>query len=320
MEQTKINDQDQKVICISHIKDVDGCVSAAIVKNVTKSRILLANYGNMNTCLRRIYDTYVRVYVCDLGINEATIDEFERIRQFAEITYIDHHDLNRDVLQAIENLGVQIIHNKLDCAGVLTYNHFKEDLPNEAKLLASYAAVSDRLENGPLAKKLLRRYSRDFVLFEAMLLSYAIENADSDFKKKLVPKLSKFMYPHQIPGISSLALEQINEEASLRRILPFRIQKMGNVCYVNAKEYSLGMIANLILELSDAKIGLAYDTNENVQITDISIRSSHNSKVNLGRKTTKLAKMLGGTGGGHPKASGARIPASKLMDFIRGLG
>jgi nanoRNase/pAp phosphatase (c-di-AMP/oligoRNAs hydrolase) len=52
---------------------------------------------------------------------------------------------------------------------------------------------------------------------------------------------------------------------------------------------------------------------------DLSIRGRKESKINLGIETSKLANELGGFGGGHMKASGARIPAIKLREFIQKL-
>ncbi|MDQ1279942.1 MAG: hypothetical protein QG670_1204 [Thermoproteota archaeon] len=314
-----LDEANPKIMCVSHIKDVDGCVSAALIKHVTKSHFLLASYGNLNDCLRSIRTSYSSVYVCDLGINETMIKEFERIRQFAELIYIDHHPIDLAVLKAIQKIGVKVVHGRLDCAGVLTYNLFERDFPRGAGLLAAYAAVSDRLENGPLAKKLLREYDRDFVLFETMMLTYAIEKASIDYKKKLVPKLSRLEYPHQIPDVMKLALEQAERVATMRRELPERSKRIGNLCYAEAQGDSLGTIANLLIEVCGAEIGVGYDNNKQKQITDLSIRGAANLKTDLGKKAAKLAKKFSGTGGGHRKSSGARIPTSKLLEFIRAL-
>jgi oligoribonuclease NrnB/cAMP/cGMP phosphodiesterase (DHH superfamily) len=306
-------------ICVSHMKDVDGCVAAALIKHATNSHILLANYGNMNECLRSIYESFDIVYVSDLGINERTVQEFERIRKFAEITYIDHHPLDPEILSLIKKMGVTVVHSQLDCAGVITYNMFESSLPRDAGLLAAYAAVSDRLENGPQARKILRRHEHDFVIFEAMMLSYAIEKADTSFKKKLVTRLSKLEYPHQIPEVPGLALEQAESVASLRKELLSRTERIGDVCYADAKEDSPGMVANLLIEVCGAKIGIGYKTSGQTQISDLSIRGASSLKLDLGEKASKLSRKLGGTGGGHRKSSGARIPATKLMEFINGL-
>lgn len=309
----------QKVLCISHVGDVDGCVSAALIKHATKSSFLLTDYGSMNTSLKSILPNYNLVYVCDLGINETAIEEFSRIRRFAELTYIDHHPLDRDISEALQKIGVKIAHDLRECASVLTFNLFKETLPREAGLLASYAAISDRMESGPLAKKILRRYDRDFVLFEAMLLSYALERSDTDFKKKIVCQLSSLEHPHQIKGLSQLALEQADRIAALRKELPKRASKLGNIVYVEARGGSSGAIANLLLDVCDATIGISYETNRQKQISDLSIRGRTSLKIDLGKITYQLAKKLEGFGGGHPKASGARIPTSKLMEFIQSL-
>lgn len=309
----------QKVLCVSHVGDVDGCVCAALVKHATGSSFHLIDYGNMDTSLKSILPNYGFVYVCDLGINETVIEEFSRIRRFAELTYIDHHPLDRDLSEALHKIGVKVMHDLRECASVLTFNLFKEMLPREAGLLASYAAIADRMESGPVAKKILQRYDRDFALFESMLLSYALENSDVDFKNRTVHQLSSLEYPHQIKDLLQLAMEQVDRIAALRRELPSRASKLGNIVYVEAKGGSSGAIANLLLDVCGATIGVSYETNRQKQISDLSVRGKTSLKVDLGKITSQLAKRLGGFGGGHPKASGARIPASKLMEFIHAL-
>jgi oligoribonuclease NrnB/cAMP/cGMP phosphodiesterase (DHH superfamily) len=314
-----IKHSSQKAICISHIKDVDGCISAALIRRAIKSGFLLTNYGNINNCLRNISNKYNAVYVCDLGLNETIIEEFNRIRQFADLTYIDHHYLTEDILKSLGEMGVQVINDLRDCASVQTFNLFKDMLPREAGLLASYAAFSDRLENGPKAKKIIKKHDRDFILFETMLLTYALEKANISLKKRIVRQLSNLVYPHQIETIPQLALEQADRISLLRNELPSRASKLGNVAYVEAKGGSLGVIANLLLDVCDSPIGICYETHSEKQISDLSIRSRTSLKIHLGKITTRLAKKLGGFGGGHPNASGARIPTSTLLEFIKTL-
>ena len=141
-----------------------------------------------------------------------------------------------------------------------------------ATCLSNSARFRKLVVSSALAKKVLSRYDREFILFETMLLSYALERADTDYKKKLVPKLAKLEHPHQIQGIMKLALKQAERVATLRRELPPRSQRIGNLFYADAKGDSSGTIANLLIEDCDAEIGLGYDTNEQKQITDSSIR------------------------------------------------
>jgi RecJ-like exonuclease len=311
--------QSPKVLCISHIKDVDGCVCAALIRYATKSKVLLTNYGNINQCLRRARNKYDFIYICDLGINESIINEFQRIREQTEITYIDHHHIEEDLLEKLEKMDINIVHDQRDCAGVLTFNLFKEILPREAGLLAAYAAISDRLEDGPLGKKISRQYDREFIFYETMVLSYALDKADDSFKKKIVHRLSKLEYPHRIKDVPTLALEQIERIAILRNELPLKASKIGDVAFIEVIEDSPGAIANLLLDVCNATIGICYRTNPQSQVSDLSIRGRTSIKVDLGKITAQLAKRFEGFGGGHPKACGARIPTLRIMEFISAL-
>ena len=118
-----------KVMCVTHGKDVDGCVSASILKLATNSNFLLTNYGGIDKSLKRIKDIYDIVYICDLGINETIIEELKRIRSFSELVYIDHHHLDPNLVTQLRDIGVEIVHDLKDCASVLTFNLFKDKIP-----------------------------------------------------------------------------------------------------------------------------------------------------------------------------------------------
>jgi RecJ-like exonuclease len=308
-----------KVMCVSHLNDVDGCACAALIRCATKSNFLLTNYGHFKQCLRNIKKRYNLVYVCDLGINKTILEEFGRIRQFAELTYIDHHPLNEDLKKELDETGIEVVHNLKECASVLSFNLLKRSLPREAGLLASYAALCDRLEKGQIASKLIRRFYRDFVFFEAMFLSYALDRADIFFKRRVVKCLSKLEYPNQIKGVKEMALKQADRITVLRKELPSRASKLDNLVYTEAGMDSSGTIANLLLDVCGASIGIGYNIDQQKQISDLSIRARSGLKIDLGRTTSQLAERFGGFGGGHTMASGARIPNSKITIFIQTL-
>jgi hypothetical protein len=308
-----------KVVCISHLTDVDGCVCSSLIRYATRSSFILTNYGDIEKCLRNIGERYDLVYLCDLGIDKSILKEFGRIRRFAELIYIDHHPLDEELAEGLVKMGVTVVHNQSECASILTFSLFQGSLPREAGLLASYAAFSDRLENGPIAREIIQKYDRDFVLFENTILSYALKGADVEFKRKLVWHLSNFEYPHQIEGVAKLALKQADRMTILRKELPLKASKLHNIAYAEAERDSPGTIANLLLDVCEASIGIGYKTDKQEQISDLSIRGKPDLKIDLGNTTSKLAQMLGGFGGGHSKACGARIPASKLTEFIRDL-
>ena len=83
-----------KTICIAHSKDVDGVSSATLTKMATGAESYLVNYDRLIDVLKNI-DGKSEVIVCDLGMNNRTINEFinqaERICKEGKFTYIDHH-------------------------------------------------------------------------------------------------------------------------------------------------------------------------------------------------------------------------------------
>jgi hypothetical protein len=280
---------------------------------------MLTTYGDIKKCLRNIKERYDQVYFCDLGIDKSILKEFGRIRRFAELIYIDHHPLDECLLESLEEMGVEVVHNQLECASVLTFNFLQGSLPREAGLLASYAAFSDRKEDGPIARKIIQEYDRDFIFFETMILSYGLKGADIRLKRKIVRQLSDLEYPHQIKGVTELALEQADRTTILRRDLPLKASKLHNIAYFEASGDSSGTIANLLLDVCEASIGIGYTIDKQKQTSDLSIRGKPDLEIDLGSATSKLAQMLGGFGGGHPRASGARIPTSNLTKFIQSL-
>ena len=52
---------------------------------------------------------------------------------------------------------------------------------------------------------------------------------------------------------------------------------------------------------------------------EVSLRSTSEGKVHLGRTIAKISGKLGGSGGGHRKAAGCRVPIDKADEMIDAL-
>jgi len=303
-------------VCISHIKDVDGCVCAALVFRLLGGRFVLVNYGNLQQELKKIRRNTELLYICDLGLNETVLEDLRRIREFAEVVYIDHHPMDEELREELVNLGVELVHDTRECAGVLTYHKFREALPWKAGLLAAYAAISDNTESGPLAQELLSHFDRQLILFESMLLSHALERAkEVSFKRFVVSKLAEMEYPHRIKGVSELALEGIERSVALLETLPSKVKKVGRVGYVEM-EGSSGTVASLIITACDVDVGISYKCLPEKNVCDISIRGAADLELDLSKLASRIARSVGGFGGGHPKASGARVPSDGIQRFV----
>jgi oligoribonuclease NrnB/cAMP/cGMP phosphodiesterase (DHH superfamily) len=221
------------------------------------------------------------------------------------------------VLERLKHSGITVVYSALDCASILLYNHFKHKLGREAARLAAYAAVSDRLEDGPLASSLLSWFDRHFIQYEALILAYAVDHKNTDdFRSLVVEELSKFTFPHRIEGVAKTASTHLDYMVKLIKTLPKKAKKLGEIAYVEGtNESSKGTVANLLVDSMGVDIGLCYKIKSD-ETVNLSIRGKSGLNVHLGETSKKLAEKYNGFGGGHEKASGAKIPQKNLTKFL----
>ena len=62
------------------------------------------------------------------------------------VTYIDHHDIDPNVVKALNKIKVKVIHDINECTAVLTYTAFKSKLNDHASFVAACAAITDYME------------------------------------------------------------------------------------------------------------------------------------------------------------------------------
>ena len=308
-------------VCISHNRDMDGIVSAALIRNLTQCDVLLTDYEQMIKTLESV-EIADSIYICDLGLTEETETLFHqqlnRLKKNADICYIDHHRLSEKSLKTITSSGIRVVHSTEDCASVLIYQLHKDKLPKQAALLAACSAVTDDIECGSLTKNILQRYDRDLILFEASVLSYAIaaRGDDEKFLMHTVEELSKIRFPHQIGHLCEYASEYADRMLDLCNKIAQEGSKTKNIAHISTKERSLGSVANLLVGEFEVPVGIAYRYKADTDKYIVSLRSSGGLTHHLGELTARVSSVVGGLGGGHPNASGAVIPRMKLNDFL----
>ncbi len=311
----------ERSICLTHGKDVDGLASASIIRLATDADVILANYGNLIKKLSEIRNTRT-VYICDLGLNDSIaqvfMEQVKRIKCFADIHYIDHHPLKERLRNNLSNLGVDLTHSLDECASVLTYLKLKDRIQKGANLLAAYGAVTDYMDEKPSAKKIISHYDRQFILLESTLLTHALLGAgdDIEFKDRLISSLSEMKLPHEIEHVIDYAQQGLDDTYGLMSEVEKKGVKSTWTAYMESEKGSSGTIANLLVGTFEVPVGIAYRLLEDEDLYEVSLRSSDESTLNLGRIVTQVTEMLGGSGGGHKKASGARIPRKLIKDFL----
>ena len=313
-----------KAFCVSHRKDVDGLGSAALSVAATGGKVILTDYDDFVANLKTIPDDADRVVITDVGADSADfpnyLAEVKRLAKHAEVTHIDHHYMSAAARRQVRKAGVHLVHDTKECASMLTYRTFRSTLPERARLIALCGAVTDYMDDSPMARRLMEQGDRHFVLLEATLLSTALggKAEEAGFPEMVVEELSKMKHPHEIPGVLQAAIEQLEKEAKLGELVKAQGKKMGRLAYMVTTQFSTGNVAKLLIGAFEVPVGVAMKQKQEGWY-EVSLRSTSDAKLHLGRTIAKISLRLGGSGGGHRKAAGCRIPSSKAQEMIDAL-
>jgi len=314
-----------KVICISHKEDCDGISSAALVRQAFGGDAILVDYpGQMEALNQVVSDEKLKsLYICDLGLSKKTQDEFIDIlttlrKNKVAVTYIDHHDIDPNVVKSLEKIKVKVIHDVNECTAVQVYNAFKSKLNDHASFVATCAAITDYMEDRPLGSKLLQMYDRQFALISATTLTYNIvgRQREPDYLLYLVEELSESKFPHDIPNTFEFAQIQVEKLSQIIAKVKKGMKTMSNLGYMEILDSGASGAVNFVMGLSGKDVGVAYKERVDHGIYAVSVRGSKNCKVHLGRIVNTLVTGLGGSGGGHDRACGAVVPKAKIKKFI----
>ncbi len=310
--------------CVSHKKDVDGLGSAAMAAAATGGEVILSDYDDFVANLRRIPDDADRVVITDIGADSADfpiyLAEVKRLAKHADVTHIDHHFMSDKAKRQVRRAGVRLIHDTSECASMLTYKTFKDELPERARLIALCGAVTDYMDDSAMTKRLMEQGDRQFVLLEATMLAAALGRKASEegFAEAIVGELAKMKHPHEIAGVPQAAVEQLQVEARLGEVVKAQGKRMGRLAYMVTTEYSTGNVAKLLIGAFEVPVGVAMKQKQ-AGWYEVSLRSTSEARVHLGTTIGRISARLGGSGGGHRKAAGCRIPVSRVDEMLGAL-
>jgi RecJ-like exonuclease len=328
------------VICLSHKEDVDGLASSILITAAYKSPIsvMLVDYANVITRLNQIVDLTSgcdsgnrrrkgMLFICDLGLNKKVERRFVEciekiITNGYRVTYIDHHDISKESRSLLKETGAKLIHSLQECTSVQIYKTFKRRLDPSASFFAAAGALTDYMEDKPIASSIISRYDRQFLMLEATTLAYMISanQHDDEFLRNLVSVLSQMKYPHDIEGGFLIAQRYAKRISEGVKSLRGSIVKRKNLAYAHSNlDLASSMVVNFVLGVSEKPAAMVYKFRDEIKSYVISIRGSKDCKTHLGRLVNDVALEIGGSGGGHDRACGAVVPRDKLETFIERL-
>jgi len=315
-----------KILCVSHKEDADGISSAALIKQAFGGDTILVDYPGMMDELEALRNDVKlkKLFICDVGLNKQTNDSFvdlltELRKKRISVTYVDHHDIDPNVSTKLKKINVNLIHDVSECTAVLVYDAFKKKLSEGSTFIAACGAITDYMDNRPIASKLLQMYDRQFALINATVLTYNIvgHQKDSDYLLYLVDELSESKFPHELPNTYEFAQIQVGKLAEIMSKVRKSMKVSKNLAHMEVLDSGASGAVNFVLGFSGKDVGIAYKERTDKGIYAVSVRGSPSCKTHLGKLVSTVSSELGGSGGGHDKACGAVIPKDKMKKFLQ---
>ena len=311
-----------KTIILTH-SDCDGiCAGAIALSRFPEAKIFFTKpvsfYDDLNS------QDAERIIITDIAIPRRDITDvvklLEEKAKKGEILYFDHHSLPEDVMKRLEGM-LDVYVNQNASASELIYRYFQKEIPRERVWIAIYGAIGDYSEHTEFVEERIRNWDARALYFEASALVMGIKNEkfdDYDSKRAIARTLAEGGNPSDVPGLVEAAKKAVNEEFDLYELVKKSAKSVGDVGFVKDIAFFgfRGPSALFASTVTKTRVGLAVHTRKNY--LDITMRSRDYS-IPLNRLAEDAAEAVGGSGGGHPQASGARIPLDRFDEFIREL-
>ncbi len=263
-----------------------------------------------------------RIIICDIAITRKHAREIagtlEEKGRESEILYFDHHMLPK-ILNKSDIKVTKYLHRLNVSASEIVYRHFQKDIPRERVWVALYGAIGDYEDDTPFAKERMENWDRRALFFEVSTLILGIKNREFDrydSKRRIVETMARGKNPSDVPGLVKSAKEAVTREFRLYDFVKKNAKKENGIgLIVNMPHFGFrGPAALFAATVTDSPIGLCvYDRERHVDVT----ARKRKTDVPLNIVMEKAAELVGGSGGGHPEAAGARIPPGTLEEFLK---
>lgn len=302
-----------KTVILTH-GDSDGICSGALALAANgDSPVYFTNPVSVLTDIdeARGYD---RVVVCDIAINiprsRQMREKFNILAKESEVIYIDHHPLPPDFSEK------WLYHDVGASAAELTFSYFENELSPDMSRVAMYGAIGDYQDMTPGARELIDNWDKRSLYYQAGTLSQGIEvgRRDYDFKRGIARQLAQNILPSEIGMLAKNALIAARHEDQMRQRVQREVKRLKNVAYVMDMNGCMGKAAIFARVYGRSAVGLSAEYRDHRNAYDFSARGT--GSVDLNAVIGEAAAKNGGTGGGHPRAAGGRIPENSLKQFL----
>lgn len=312
-----------KTIIMTH-SDSDGmCAGAVALSMFPGSEIFFTKpvsfYDDLNS------KEADRIVITDIAIPRRDTQDVLKLMEDksknTEICYFDHHPLPEKVRQRLRSCLKAYVTGDAS-ASELIYKHYQKKIPRERIWIAIYGAIADYAQNTEFVEERIKNWDARALYFEASTIVLGIKDRNFDdynSKRMIVRTLAKGENPSDVPGLVRAAKKVVNDEFDLYEVVKKNAKKSGDVGYVKDLHFFgfRGPSAKFAANVTNSRLGLAVYTRRG-QYLDITMRS-HDYSLLLNAIAEDAGEAVGGSGGGHPHAAGARIPMEKFDKFLKEL-
>ncbi len=306
-----------KITILTH-SDCDGmCAGAIALSRFPRAEVFFTKPASFADDLEEC--TSDKIIICDIAFTPNDREKLKHIikEKPAKMLYFDHHPLDEGTKSFLKK-HLELHHSPDMSASEIIYRHFKDEIPPERVWIAIYGAIGDYCENTEFVKRVEKDWDVRALYFEVSTLVLGIKThyfESYDKKREIVKSLSKGKNPSDVSGLVMSAKDAVKEEFELYEIVKERAEKRGKIGVVfDLEGFGFrGPAALFAATVTKSVIGMSiYKRNDHY---DITVRT-RNYDIDLNELLSKAASEVNGTGGGHPQAGGARVPSSRLGDFI----
>lgn len=307
-----------KVKILTH-GDADGICSAALaLARYPEAEVWFTHPAGLLNDLKNVSEE--QVIISDVAISERDKEEifreFSRIEKSGEIVYIDHHPLPLNTISGDLPCST-VVRDLTRSASELAFRYFQKHV-NNLDRVALYGAISNYCDETDFIREELYFYDKRTIYLEAGLLSQSLGESRGDykFKRGLVEKLAKGAAPSSIDKVVINAVRSAKKEWVVYEYVRENVRSTGDIAIVDRVEegVSAGKVAKFAIGITNKKLGIGIKPRNN--FVDISVRKRGDFPMDLNYALRNIAPRLGGSGGGHPPAAGARISSDKIEEFV----
>lgn len=308
--------------------DCDGMTSGAIALAANPgARIWLTRPIQLDDDLKKIKQKYDKVIITDIALNEKDYNEvFQEMKRLqklgSEIIYIDHHPLPAGIKKR-DIPATTTIHRQDACAAELTYLYFEDKLSWEYKILAAIGAVGDYEMDTLFAQEVMNDYDARSISFQAAIIVQALGEIpgvdEMKMKRSIIERLALGVLPSELNDLVEKALRGSQVEKSVRKYVHKNAKHkklIGYILDIPTGGGFKGKGALFAATATDKPVGVCGNSyGDNISM---SLRR-RDENYNLNIAVRNAAKEVGGSGGGHPSAAGARVKKrkwNKFLDFL----